>query len=1052
MWNYTKIKSSIVVSLLAIAGFTLNSNAVFAEGETFTGKVIDQSGKPVQGASLDLGSELSIAVTNADGTFTIANVEKGKEITVRAVGYSTTSVEINNKESVVVIQDISNPYRTEMAMPFTTIKKQNNVSSTSTVSGEELRKYPITVLQNAFTAELTGVETYEATSEPGWSETDLYIRGLRTMNSAARTPLIIVDNMERDLSFLDAYPIESITVLKDAAATAIYGMRGANGAILVTTKRGEKGKTKIDVTQEFGFQTVSGLPESQNSYNYAMTLNQARYLDGMSPAYTDEDIEYYRQAADGTLPESLKYRYINTNWADETLRDAAPQYRTNLNISGGGESINYFVSFSYLKQEGLYDTKWTEWNDGYSTQHNLNRYNLRSNIDMQVNRILNVSLDLGGRMDFIQQPLHDVFGIFCFGIAENLPTNPVFTPNGHWYAPSSNVYKNSAALIAETGVNNNRRRNLYSNATASLDLGDLTEGLSAKATIGFDSYNTFQYTQSQNYDAFSYDFDSGVYTDPDSYTYTRTSTAQSLSDATTYPRDNSYNINFIGSIDYARTFQEKHSVNASVMMRSFTNQVGTENSNDSQSAESSNRYLTYAFQGNYVYDNRYILNLVATYQGNDNFAKGSRWGFFPSVSAGWVISNEHFMKNTQWDILKLRASYGRAGMSTIGAGRYPYQTSFSTGSGYNFGTSQSYLEGVYESATGNSNIQWEISDMLNIGADFDWKNSMVYGAVDVFKEWRSNILVTPSTVPDLYGGSIPYDSKGTAETKGFELTLGHKNNIRDFRYSVEASLTWNTNKVTYNDETTPAEPYQTRVGKRIDHRQILIKDQWASDKSLIPSSLEEAVANPNMYPYVAGTKLGNAVYVDQNGDRQITTDDQVAWGYGGAIPELTPRLKLGFQFKGFDAGAVLVAYLNRTVETRENMDYGFGWGGTSTHEVTKTWGYYTDDPNDSRNINALYPRLSTSFSDVDRNYPFNSSTVWIRNGNFLSLRNVEIGYSLPEKWIAKMKMTKCRFYFTGYNLATWSHFDNGFDPENPTNYVWTYPKTKTFSFGVNVGF
>ncbi len=1044
MKKNTRIKSSVLAFFLAMISMILGVNQAWAEGYLFKGKVIDQYGKPVKGASFDLDGELSIGVTNAEGNFQLSDVVRGKELTIRAIGYSSKTIQADSSDAVIVVQDISNPYDAEMAMPFRRVRKNENISSTSTVSGEDLRKYPITVLQNAFTAELTGMQTYEATSEPGWSETALYIRGLRTTNSGARTPLVIVDDMERDLSFLDAYPIEEITVLKDAAATAIYGMRGANGAILVTTKRGEKGKTKIDVTQEVGFQTVSGLPETQNSYNYALTLNQARYLDGMSPAYSDEDIEYYRQASNGTLPEELKYQYVNTNWAKETLRDVAPQYRTNLNISGGGETVNYFVSFSYLKQEGLYDTKWTERNDGYSTQHDLNRYNLRSNVDMQVSRILNVSLDLGGRMDFIQQPLHSTFGIFCFGIAENLPIYPIFTPRGDWHAPSSNVYKNSPALIAETGINYNRRRNLYSNATAKLDLGDITEGLSAKTTIGFDSYNTFQYTQSQNYDAFAYGFDSGVYTNPESYAYTRTSTAQSLSDPVTNPRGNSYNINFISSLDYARAFNSKHSVNTSLMMRTYMNHTG--------GAESSSRYLTYALQGNYIYDSKYILNLVATYQGNDNFAKGSRWEFFPSVSAGWLVSNEGFMQNTKFDLLKLRASLGRAGMSNIGVGRYPYQTSFSTGSGYNFGTSQSYLQGVYEAATGNGSIQWEISDMVNIGADFDWKKGMIYGAIDVFKEWRSNILVTPSTVPELYGGTVPLDSKGKTETKGFEFSLGHKNNIRNFRYFVEGAITWNTNKVTFNDETTPAEPYQTRIGERIDHRQILIKDQWAADASLIPSSLEEAVANPEMYPYVAGTKLGNAVYVDQNGDRQITSEDQVPWGYGGSIPELTPRLKLGFEFKGFDASVIMVAYLNRTVETRENMDYGFGWGGSATHEVTKTWGYYTDDPNDPRNINALYPRLSTSFSDVDRNYPFNSTTVWIRNGNFLSLRNIEVGYSLPEKWISRFKMTNCRFYFTGYNLATWSHFDNGFDPENPTNYVWTYPKTKTFSLGVNVGF
>lgn len=255
------------------------------------------------------------------------------------------------------------------------------------------------------------------------------------------------------------------------------------------------------------------------------------------------------------------------------------------------------------------------------------------------------------------------------------------------------------------------------------------------------------------------------------------------------------------------------------------------------------------------------------------------------------------------------------------------------------------------------------------------------------------------------------------------------------------------------DELTPDYAYQARTGNRIDQSQLLIWKQWASNPDLIPESYEDAVANPQKYPWNAAGKykLGNAVFQDTNGDRKIDSYDKVPTGYTN-IPELIPTIRLGFSWKGFDARAVLTAYLNRTVPCRENMDYGFGWGGTSTHEITNTWGYYTDDPTDPRNINAKYPRLSTSFSDLDRNYPYNESTIWVVNGDFLSLRNVEIGYSLPARLISKVNMTKCRLYFSGYNLCNWSHLPKGFDPENPTNYIWAYPKTRSFTFGVNIGF
>lgn len=255
------------------------------------------------------------------------------------------------------------------------------------------------------------------------------------------------------------------------------------------------------------------------------------------------------------------------------------------------------------------------------------------------------------------------------------------------------------------------------------------------------------------------------------------------------------------------------------------------------------------------------------------------------------------------------------------------------------------------------------------------------------------------------------------------------------------------------DETAVDYGYQRKTGNRINQSQLLQWEQWASDPSLIPTSHQDAIDHPEKYPYhSAGVyKLGNAVFKDVNGDRIIDTYDKMPMGYT-KIPELIPTLNVGFEWKGFDARAVFTAYLNRTIGCRENMDNGFGWGGTSTHAVTFTWGYYTDDPTDPRNINAKYPRLSTSFSDLDRNYPYNESTIWVVNGDFLSLRNVEVGYSLPARLISKVNMTKCRLYFSGYNLCNWSHLPKGFDPENPTNYIWAYPKTRSFTFGVNIGF
>lgn len=1039
--------------ILLMAAMIMTVGLAWAqELKTLEGRVVNVAGEPIIGAVVNVAEASRIALSDKDGFFKLKNVKIADELCISSIGYvSTTSIVDFSGGFKIVMEEDLDEYAHTTPLPFSRKQKKHVTESTSIVYGSELEKHPITVLQNALTSTVTGVETYEASSEPGWSETLFYIRGLRTMNNGlnettqiADKPLVIVDNVERDLSFLDAYPIESITILKDAASTAIYGMRGANGVILVTTKRGQSGKTKIDFTQEIGFQTLAGIPESQNSYNYALTRNQISYLDGGQPVYSAEDIEYYRRVSSGEqLEGTAKYKYFNTNWADEMTRDLSPQYRTNLSISGGNARARYYVSFSYLRQEGVYDSKWTSWNEGYSTQHTLNRYNLRSNIDIDVNNFLNVSLDLGGRIDNISQPAAGTWTLSTMAYGENLPTNPIFCPNGEFFFPTTGDTKNGPAILAGLGFEQNRRRNLYTTLTATGNMESLVPGLKAKMTFSFDSYETFQQRQNADINGYYYDLNTAVQ-DPSEYTYKRMRTYSALSNPTTSPRDYYYNLNINGGLEYNQLLG-KHLVSAQVFMRSYQNVV--------RGQESSNRFISYNGMATYVYDNRYILSGNLSYMGSDNYAPGERFGTFYGGSAGWLLSEEAWLKSSFVQLLKLRASYGRAGQSTTGTNRYPYQGTYVEGSGYSFGTSQSSTQGAYEATSGNRNIKWELSDMVNFGIDFDLWNKKLYGSVDIFKEWRSNILVNRSTIPSLYGMAIPKDSYGKAETKGFELSIGHQSKIGQINYYMDGMVSYNTNKITEMDELSPTYNYQAKTGNSINQSQLLIWKQWASNADKMPTSHQDAIDHPEKYPWNAAGKYkaGNAVFQDTNGDRQIDSYDKVPTGYT-KIPELIPSLRLGIAWKGLDARLVLTAYLNRTVPCRENMDYSSSWGSVATHEVTNSWGYYTDDPTDLRNINATYPRLSNTFSPLDRVYPYNESDIWVVNGNFLSLRNVELGYSLPTPLIAKVNITKCRFYFSGYNLCTWSHLPRGFDPENPTNYIWGYPKTSSFSVGVNIGF
>ncbi len=1045
--------------------FLIASTAFAQEEKVLNGRIVDDKGNPVVGAIVNVTESSRIALSDENGNFSLKKVLVNADITAACIGYKNTTLkaEFTDDFKIVLIPDLD-IYAHTTPVPFGRKELKFVTEATSVVTGQELQKHPITVLQNAFTSTVNGVETYEWASEPGWTETAIYIRGLRTMNKRARSPLVIVDNVERDLSFLDAYPIENITILKDAGACAIYGMRGANGAILVTTKRGEAGRTRITFNQEVGVQALTGKMETQNSYNMALTRNQVRYLDGKDPMYSDEQIEMYRRVSQGEkLTGGDQYKYFDTNWYEELYRETAPMLKTNLTMSGGNDFARYYVSMSYLRQEGMWNEKWTEYNDGFSTQHVLNRYNLRSNVDIDVNKYLNVSLDLGGRIDNIAQPLTGVFSLVTFGAVEANPMEPVYTPNGDIYASSTAA--NAGRLLASSGINKNRRRNLYSTVNVTGNLDELVPGLKANALISFDAYETFMSQQTNNVNSFNYDYTSNV-SDVSEYTYTRFTTYSALSNPSSTPRDYYYNINFNAGLNYNRLFG-KHSINAKAFIRTYQNV--------SHGSESSNRYLSYNGQATYVYDDKYILSGNVSHMGSDNFADGDRFGTFPGGSVGWVVSEEPWLKNIHLSLLKLRASYGRSGQAITGAGRYPYQGTYASGGGYSFGTSQSYVNGVYESKAGNYNSKWEVSDMFNAGVDFDLWNKKLYGSLDVFKEWRSNILVTRSSVPTILGVTAPQDSYGKAESRGFELSLGHHNNIGAFKYFVEGMVTWNTNEITEMDELPPNVEWQRKTGNRIfDYTPVaelyegsftnsiggwnIYKfDQWASDPAKIATSRQDALDNPEKYPYHSasgsGQPLGTAVFKDLNGDRQIDSNDMTPDGYT-VIPELIPTLNLGFEWKGFDARMVLTAYLNRSVFLSPAISYS-GWSNMGTHEVTKAWGYYNDDPTDARNINALYPRPTYggfNAIDSDRGSGTYQNDVWVKNGDFLSLRNLEVGYSLPKKLIAKINMTQCRIYFSGYNLHSWSDLPDDVDPEKPMSYCWWYPKTKTFSVGVNIGF
>lgn len=1066
---YNKINTlSVIIGLLCTI-LLLPAISVAQNGKisvTAIGTVKDADGEPLEGVLVNISEKNVIAFTNATGNFSItAGIDDYLLFSLE--GFQNVQMKVDaNEPMIIVMQTGSGEKGHIIELPYRTAPWEQSLASVSTVNGRRLEKQPVTFLDLTLAGNLSGVAIRENRSEPGWNYYLLsFVRGLRTFGTQgsatgfggegeegnANKPLFIIDNVERELTTMDAYSIESITVLKDLASTSLYGQRGGNGVIFVTTRRGEAGRTRINVNQEVSMQSVLKQPVFETSAEYAESYNRAQQLDGVTNLkFSQEDIDLYRS---GESP----WTHPNTDWFDLIIRDYAPQYKTNLNISGGNNTARYFISMTYTHQESIYDKKWTSWNKDWTTDHKLDRWNFRSNIDVNVNRNLNVALDLGGRLDVINQPasINDggVWQIFT-AAWECKPTWLWQNPNGTWAAGWPDMgwgaeHRNPLAKIAEWGYEQNFKRSIYTNVRANYKLDFLLKGLSARTLIAFDSYNSFWIERSQRPAMYRWN--------PADDSYTQVSAEIPLTLNRSQARDMNYktDVNFI--VDYSRTFGN-HSLSAMGLYRQIIlNKVG-------MTARWSN--LAFAGKVNYAFKNRYLAEASVTRMGIDNYVKGERFGTFPSFSAGWIASNEDFLKdNNTISFLKLRASWGMAGNDRTRARRYPYTDIYASGTGYNFGgLSGTNYGGYVESQAGNKLIKWETSEMTNLGVDVSFWNDALYANIDLFKESRWGILIDRTTMPSLYGMTPPLDPYGEVENKGGELAIGTRAKAGDFRFNIELTASFTRNKITEMDELETPEPYMSLTGYPIGQMIGYRFDKYFE-------SYEEIANSPVQELGTANLKPGNIKWKDLNNDGVVNANDRDRFGKGTgfehpddwqgwiSLPEYLVGGFIGVNYKGFEINALIYGELNRTVEIPRNIHNGLQWSGTFTPLIRESWGYYTEDPADDRNINAKWPRMSADATRYENDIRYNSadpsstfSDFWWRDGDFIRLRNLEIAYTLPTKLTQKAGISNLRIFANGYNMFAWDNLNLPVDPETPKNAVWGYPKTKTMSIGLNLTF
>lgn len=865
------------------------------------------------------------------------------------------------------------------------VQEKNAVSSSiSTVSGEELSKGSVSNFANTLYGKLAGLFVVQGGGEPGYNSPTLRIRG------ANAAPLIMVDGFERDLTYLNPEEVESVSVLKDAAAVALYGMKAANGAIIITTKRGAVQNKSISFSVQSGMQSPTNTIEILGASKYMSLYNQAASNDGLGLKYSDADI-----AAAGTSP-----RYPDVNWYDQVVKKASNVSRANLGIQGGSEFIQYFVNVGFLYNNGMYKPE----NPDMNSNANLTQLNVRSNIDLNISKNTRFSMDLAGILNKNAFPAYSASEIWTAMFT--LPPNAfnVKNPNES-YGGTSLLLNNPVAMIEYGGRNNSVTHFLNAGFKLNQKFDFITEGLSAGvgyvidngATNGDGNWRYFPVSQiaqgvGDNYQYYNY---------REATAYNTWSNARSV-------RNN------VISADIAYEMPKVNENELSVFLRYQGDKEYRANTDLSP-------YLTNNYGGRiqYAYAKKYMLEMAASYFGSDQYAEGSQYGLFPSASAAWVFSNEDFINDDSFiNYGKLKASYGITGLNRYVNGRYPFTQFYTDGGSFPIGTGWDMFYGIQPGMLANSDIQWEISKKLNVGLELDMFKNVSF-AFDYFIDNRTDVLYIDNNHPSATGANLPYENIGELTNTGFDFKLGYHSYEKELKWSADIVFSYFQNTIDEMGESINGSDLQhlNRTGNSVSTVYGYEVEGYFENESDVQSSPAQTFGTP---------RTGDLKYKDLNNDQVIDSRDLTA--IGDYVGNIDVGLNLGFEYKGFDLDAMLQGQFNRDILLSGNELYQPFLSGNAATEIA---------------LEADFPALSLSNTN---NYQ--SSSYWLRKGDFVKLRNIELGYSLPENTTQRLKLEKLRIFVRGVNILTLSDWKYT-DPE----YVGIgYPPMKSYFLGLNINF
>ncbi len=1004
--------------------------------QTIKGVIQDSLGNALNAVTVLVRGTDRGTVSDEDGRFEIV-ASQGETLEFKRVGFSSQliQVEAGVNQLQVVLLDNTASVEEVVVVAYGKQKKISVTGAIASIQTKEIKQSPAANLAVTLAGRLPGLTTLQRSGEPGRDYTALFLRGMGTLNATA--PIILVDGVEREMTYIDPNEVESVTILKDASSTALFGVRGANGVILVTTKRGESGQPAIGLTYEQGYQGFTRSPTVLNSYDWARLRNEAWGNDNpnVDPNDPVNQPPYSEYALDRFKFQDYPQAYPNTNWQELLFNDYVSQVRYNLNINGGGDFVQYFVNVGYLNQGGQWkinpDVK------EYDPSGYLKRYNFRSNIDAKLTKSgsLSTFLNAAGYFEQVNSPNANTDEIFRRTYSYFPPVLPgPLSPDGEVLIGPGNYNVSPWALINRSGYRQETRNNITASWGLKQDLKQVTEGLSAKFMASFDTRTIYNLTASKDYQRWMQVIDPNTsnHIGMDSIEYKRMfleseNTPLSIGSGSNFQSF----FNFQISADYNRTFKEKHSVTGMLMAQQEMRVMP-------------NDRLPYnlrgiALRGIYGYDNKYFAEFNAGYNGSEQFAKGKRYGFFPTVSGGWVISNEEFLADhSVISLLKLRATYGRVGSDRLGGRRFLYLDDIQRqiSGGYSGSLGRGGL--ISESYLGNQNIQWEVAKKTNFGLELGLLRDINL-VVDVFHERRDNILINRQTIPMVYGvesSRMSPVNMGIVENLGYELELNYSKRLNE-DWSILSKLNWNfsRNKVVFSDELELPEDFtyrnrQTgyRIGQVFGYQ---LRDGFYS-------SYEEIEAEG--LNYVGYTvRPGDFKYVDANNDQIIDERDLVPLGYSG-IPEYTFGGAFNVNYKTFDLSFLFQGMFN---VTQPLSGYGtFGFLDFRERHL-QSW----TEERAASGEEILYPRLSLGSSVSEREF----NSFFLEDRSFIRLKNVELGYRMPVNLAKIIGAKEVRFYVNGMNLHTWDWMKTkDFDPE--INNSLSYPVYRVFNGGVNVTF